>query len=130
MWKSPCIVVPPESSILMGFSIMNQPFNNNYAILSYIYISISTIYPPYNPLYLDIHQTFLTKPMPLEATDPADIQTSIEKLRALRFEAKGQLQRHCGASPRPPRGEPGDGSWRILPFGKPGKIGEKSGFCL
>ena len=35
---------------------------------------------------------------PAEATDPADIQTSIEKLRALRFEAKGQLQRHCGAS--------------------------------
>jgi hypothetical protein len=34
----------------------------------------------------------------LKATDPADIQTSIEKLRALRFEAKGQLQRHCGAS--------------------------------
>eukprot|EP00434_Breviolum_minutum_P011453 symbB.v1.2.010099.t1/scaffold656.1/size175949/1 len=30
------------------------------------------------------------------ATDPADIQTSIEKLRSLRFEAKGQLQRHCG----------------------------------
>jgi hypothetical protein len=27
---------------------------------------------------------------PAEATDPADIQTSIE--------AKGQLQRHCGAS--------------------------------
>ena len=31
-----------------------------------------------------------------KATDPADIQTSIEKLRSLRFEAKGQLQRHCG----------------------------------
>ncbi|CAL1165658.1 unnamed protein product [Cladocopium goreaui] len=35
------------------------------------------------------------------ATDPADIQTSIEKLRALRFEAKGQLQRHCGLDEDP-----------------------------
>eukprot|EP00435_Cladocopium_sp_Y103_P032733 s1570_g8.t1 len=48
------------------------------------------------------------------ATDPADIQTSIEKLRALRFEAKGQLQRHCGTSVSP-RGE-GDGDGSCLGF--------------
>ena len=59
---------------------------------------------------------------PAEATDPADIQTSIEKLRALRFEAKGQLQRHCGASAM----RHGEGMGMGFCLGKPRNIWGKS----